>query len=125
MGKYLTSLLILTSSSLFLPDEIFADEQVRRVQEELRKRHLFYADVDGENGLALTMALKRYQQKKGFSATGSIDHVTLASLGLPTATPVAATTPITVRKRGQVYGANGETLPNYLPFRWSNHEGVS
>jgi hypothetical protein len=81
MGKYLTSLLILTSS-LLLPDEIFADEQVRRVQEELRKRHLFYADASGEKSTALKLALKRYQERKGFSPTGVIDSVTLASLGI-------------------------------------------
>jgi peptidoglycan hydrolase-like protein with peptidoglycan-binding domain len=124
MRKYLTSLLIL-ASSLLLPDEIFADEQVRRVQEELRKRHLFYADANGEKSAALSLALKRYQEKKGFSATGAIDAVTLASLGLPIATPFAATTPVVVGKRGQVNGANGERLPNDPPVLWRSEERVS
>lgn len=124
MGTYLTSLLILTTS-LLLSDEIFADEQVRRVQEELRKRHLFYADANGEKSAALSLALKRYQEKKGFSATGVIDSVTLASLGIPIAPPVAATTPVVVGKRGQVTGANGERLPNDPPILWASEERVS
>jgi peptidoglycan hydrolase-like protein with peptidoglycan-binding domain len=108
-----------------LPDEIFADEQVRRVQEELRKRHLFYANPNGEKGPALSIALRRYQLKKGFPATGVIDSVTLASLGIPTAAPSAATTPVVIGKRGQVHGANGETLPTNPPFLWPSEERVS
>lgn len=118
MGKYLTSLLIL-ASSILLPDEIFADEQVRRVQEELRKRHLFYANPNGEKGPALSIAVRRYQQKKGFPATGVIDSVTLASLGISSPpVPSAATTPAVVVKRGQIHGANGERLPSYSPLMW-------
>ena len=124
MGKYLTSLLILTTS-LLLPHEIFADEQVRRVQEELRKRHLFYANPDGVKGAALAIAVKRYQQKKGFSPTGIIDSVTLVSLGIPPAVSSAASTPIAIGKRGEVHGANGERLPSYPPFLWPNEERVS
>jgi hypothetical protein len=123
MRKYLTSLLIL-AAAILLPDEIFADEQVRRVQEELRKRHLFYADANGEKSAALSVALKRYQEKKGFSPTGSIDSVTLVSLGISTATPLAATTPSAVGKDGEVRGANGETLPSYPPFLRPNDESV-
>jgi len=119
MGRYLTSLLIL-ASSILLPDEIFADEQVRRVQEELRKRHLFYANANGEKSPALSSAVRRYQQKKGFSATGVIDSVTLASLGISSAIPSATSTPAVVGKRGQVFGANGERLPSHSPFLWPN-----
>ena len=121
MGKYLTSLLILASALLW-PEEIFADEQVRRVQEELRKRHLFYANANGEKGPALTRALKRYQQKKGFAPTGVIDSVTLTSLGIRTPAPFAATTPVVIGRRGQVHGANGESLPHYPPFLWPDEE---
>jgi peptidoglycan hydrolase-like protein with peptidoglycan-binding domain len=117
MGKYLTSLLIVASSVL-LPDGVFADEQVRRVQEELRKRHLFYANPNGEKGPALTTAVRRYQQKKGFPATGVIDSVTLSSLGISSANPPAATTPVVVGQLGQVYGANGERLPSHPPSSW-------
>jgi peptidoglycan hydrolase-like protein with peptidoglycan-binding domain len=124
MGKYLTSLLIL-ASSILLPDEIFADEQVRRVQEELRKRHLFYADANGEHDPALTAAIKRYQQRKGFAPTGVIDSEILASLGIIKLAPLATKTPVVVANRGDVHGANGERLPSYPPFFSSNHERLS
>lgn len=123
MRKYLTSLLII-ASSILLPDEIFADEQVRKVQEELRKRHLFYANANGEQSRALTAAIKRYQEKKGFAPTGVIDSETLASLGIPRTAPLAARTPVFVGHRGEVRGANGEKLPSYPPFLWPSDERV-
>ena len=122
MGKCLTSLLVLVAAIL-LPDDIFADEQVRRVQEELRKRHLFYANPNGEKGPALTTAVRRYQLKKGFPATGIIDSVTLASLGISKGTPSAANTPVALGTQGQVHGANGERLA-HSPFS-RPYEGVS
>jgi len=124
MRKYLTSLLIL-ASSLLLPDEIFADEQVRRVQEELRKRHLFYANANGEPSRALTAAVKRYQEKKGFVPTGVIDPETLASLGIARFGPWVASTPFAIGKRGEARGANGEALPAESPFPWLEDEGRS
>jgi peptidoglycan hydrolase-like protein with peptidoglycan-binding domain len=124
MGKYLTSLLIL-ASSVFLFDEIYADEQVRKVQEELYKRHLFYANADGEESRALSAAIKRYQEKKGFAPTGVIDFETLASLGIVRPVPLVASTPVVVGYRGDVRGANGETLPSYPPFLWPKDERLS
>jgi len=59
-----------------------ADEETRQVQEELRKRHLFFRDIDGRQSPEYAMALKRYQQRKGFAQTGYADEVTLYSLGI-------------------------------------------
>jgi hypothetical protein len=59
-----------------------ADEQTRQVQEELRKRHLFFRDIDGRTSLDYALALKRYQQRKGFAQTGVADEMTLYSLGI-------------------------------------------
>ena len=59
-----------------------ADEETRQVQEELRKRHLFFRDIDGRQSPEYAMALKRYQQRQGFAQTGSADEVTLYSLGI-------------------------------------------
>jgi hypothetical protein len=36
-----------------------ADEETRQVQEELRKRHLFFRDIDGRPSPEYAMALKR------------------------------------------------------------------
>jgi hypothetical protein len=67
-----------------------ADETVRQIQEELRKRNLYFGNIDGNNSPVLTDALKRYQTRKGFSATGQVDKDTARSLHVRTTT-VAAT----------------------------------
>ncbi len=58
------------------------DEETRQVQEELRKRHLFFRDIDGRQSVDYAIALKRYQQRQGFAQTGVADEVTLYSLGV-------------------------------------------
>jgi len=62
-----------------------ADEKVRQVQEELRKRNLYFGNVDGQESLELTDALKRYQRRKGFEVTGAVDNETAASLHIESA----------------------------------------
>ena len=57
-----------------------ADETTRHVQEELRKRNLYFGDIDGQSTPELIGALKRYQKRKGFDVTGAVDADTAASL---------------------------------------------
>src|ERR1043166_1425943 len=71
-----------------------ADETIRQVQEELRKRNLYFGNIDGRESPELTGALKRYQTRKGFAVTGGVDqetanslHVQLAALGSTTSLP--------------------------------------
>ena len=52
------------------------------MQEELRKRHLFFRDIDGKPSPEYSLALKQYQQRQGFAQTGRADEVTLYSLGI-------------------------------------------
>jgi len=59
-----------------------ADEETRQVQEELRKRHLFFRDIDGKPSPEYSLALKQYQQRQGFAQTGRADDMTLYSLGI-------------------------------------------
>ena len=66
-----------------------ADELTRQVQEELRKRHLFFRDIDGRNTPDFSMALRRYQARQGFPQTGTADNVTLYSLGIGEPVPPA------------------------------------
>jgi hypothetical protein len=66
-----------------------ANEQTRQVQEELRKRHLFYSDIDGQVTPNLTTALERYQERQHFAVTGVADDETLLSLGIQSAAPPA------------------------------------
>jgi len=77
MKTLLTVSLILGLSCL-----LRADEQVRRVQEELRKRNLYFGDIDGQNSKETSGAIRRYQQRKGFAATGDLDVDTLRSLDI-------------------------------------------
>lgn len=66
---------------LFVGTTLLSNPQyIREVQEELRKRNLFFGDIDGQITPQLTNALKRYQSRKGFEVTGAIDSPTAASL---------------------------------------------
>jgi hypothetical protein len=76
--------LIATSGS------VRADEIVRQVQEELRKRNLYFGNIDGQKSPELAAALKRYQKRKGFAVTGGVDEQTATSLHVQAAT-VAST----------------------------------
>jgi len=59
-----------------------AQDDLRSVQEELRRRSLYFGDVNGRDSAELREATKRYQKRKGFPATGRPDRETLKSLGL-------------------------------------------
>ena len=76
------AILLLLLLGFFSPRFAFANEETRRVQEELRKRHLFFRDIDGRASLEYATALKRYQARQGFPASGVADATTLYSLGI-------------------------------------------
>lgn len=59
-----------------------ADELTRQVQEELRRRHLYYSDIDGRSTGDVAAALKKFQERQGFPVTGIPDDQTLLSLGI-------------------------------------------
>lgn len=59
-----------------------ANEEIRQAQEELRKRNLYFGDIDGRDSPDLGNSLKRYQTRKGFQSTGVVDDTTAASLGI-------------------------------------------
>ncbi|MGH8163372.1 MAG: peptidoglycan-binding domain-containing protein [Rhodanobacteraceae bacterium] len=75
MRKYLCLALV-----FLLAGVLRADEPIRRVQEKLRQRNLFFGDVDGKESPELEEALRVYQTHKGFEPTGRIDAVTARSL---------------------------------------------
>ena len=81
----------------FVAATLLADAAyIREVQEELRKRNLFFGDIDGRVTPHLTNALRKYQKRKGFDVTGTADATTMASLqiqSLPPSAVVAATQP--------------------------------
>lgn len=84
--------LLLLFLALLVIGDVIAAEPVRRAQEELRRRNLFFGDVDGQGSPELIAALKLYQMHKGFEPTGKLDSVTARSLGVETDSSVAATT---------------------------------
>lgn len=115
VGKLLISLLILGSLLGF--DPALADGQVREVQRELRKRHLFFGAEDGEPSPALTVAIKRYQEKKGFPPTGVLDPDTLASLGFSQRpSPPRGEVIVITQQERELRGPNGELLPSSFPL---------
>ena len=59
-----------------------ADESTRRLQEELRRRHLYFGDIDGQLTEETAKALRQYQARKGLTPSGAADDGTLATLGL-------------------------------------------
>lgn len=115
MGKFAIALLSIVIQ-LSAIGWIRADEQVWQLQEELRKRHLFFGNPNGQFSPALATALSRYQSKKGFPVTGLLDLETCASLGISPVTPRVAPTPFVVVKTGDVRGVNGELLPSSTPL---------
>jgi peptidoglycan hydrolase-like protein with peptidoglycan-binding domain len=73
---------IFVCALLLFPPLLSAQDEVRSVQEELRRRSLYFGNVDGRESAELAEATRRYQRRKGFSATGKPDRDTLRSLGL-------------------------------------------
>jgi peptidoglycan hydrolase-like protein with peptidoglycan-binding domain len=64
-----------------------AEEAVRSTQEELRRRNIFFGDIDGQRSAEYTEAVRRYQKRKGLAASGNEDRDTLRSLGLVSRAP--------------------------------------
>jgi hypothetical protein len=85
MGIRLFCLLLMFSAHVAL-----VDEQIRQAQEELRRRNLYFGDVDGRANTDLATALKRYQMRKGFSPSGQIDETTANSLNIHVMTVAGA-----------------------------------
>jgi peptidoglycan hydrolase-like protein with peptidoglycan-binding domain len=77
---------------ILFPGLVRADETVRQVQEELRKRNLYFGNIDGQTSPVLTDALKRYQTRKGFTVSGKVDRDTATSLHIQAATGAATAT---------------------------------
>ncbi len=79
--------LLITIFILHAVATTYAEETVRSVQEELRRRNIYFGDIDGRSSPELAEAVKRYQHRKGFNATGQNDGDTLRSLGLQARAP--------------------------------------
>ena len=76
-----------TLAFVFASPLLHAQDEVRSVQEELRRRSLYFGNVDGRESAELAEATRRYQRRKGFTPTGKPDRDTLRSLGLVPRSP--------------------------------------
>ncbi len=90
-----------------LGSAVFADDQLRNVQTELKNLGFYYGDVNGQANTETTAAIRRYQIRNGLEVTGSLNEETLTAIGLgpkksaaPKApTPVAKPAPTPAEKK--------------------------
>ncbi len=85
--------MLVATALLLCGGRLRAEDVTRQVQEELRKRNLYFGDIDGLPSPGLAGALACYQQRKGFPASGALDEETLNSFGLRPPAAVAAPWP--------------------------------
>jgi peptidoglycan hydrolase-like protein with peptidoglycan-binding domain len=72
---------------------IFADDNVREVQEKLRDDGFYSGEIDGAYSSQLSAALSRYQIRNGLPITGQLDVETSKALGAkPAVGPSTAAT---------------------------------
>lgn len=87
MKKSVSSVVLVFVFFVLCAGVLRAQDDLRSVQEELRRRSLYFGDVNGRESAELQEATKRYQKRKGFAATGKPDRETLKSLGLVPRSP--------------------------------------
>ena len=75
--KKTVSLLVLP---LLFAAVVFADDQLRSVQAELKAQGFFYGDVNGQTSPETVAAVRRYQIRNGLEVTGTLTKETLEAL---------------------------------------------
>ena len=65
-------------------------DEVRDLQARLKQLAWYFPDVDGVYGEATTEAVRGFQEKRGFEATGEVDQRTMKRLRQMSATPTQA-----------------------------------
>jgi peptidoglycan hydrolase-like protein with peptidoglycan-binding domain len=65
-------------------------DEVRDLQARLKQLAWYFPDVDGVYGDATTEAVRGFQEKRGFEATGEVDPRTMTRLVAMTSTPTRA-----------------------------------
>jgi peptidoglycan hydrolase-like protein with peptidoglycan-binding domain len=65
-------------------------DEVRDLQARLKQLAWYFPDVDGVYGDATTEAVRGFQEKRGFQATGEVDSRTMKRLVAMSATPTDA-----------------------------------
>ncbi len=73
---------LLPLALLLFAGSVFADDQLRDVQIELKSQGFFYGEASGEMNAETTAALRRYQIRNGLEVTGTLNKESLATLGI-------------------------------------------
>lgn len=84
---------VFLSLTLLLATVAGADDQLRRVQAELKSQGFYYGDTTGQASSETTAALRRYQIRHGLEVTGTANKETLGALGLGGAKPAPPVAP--------------------------------
>jgi len=66
--------------ALVFSTSLYADEQLRAVQQALKDQGFYYGEVDGEEGVETNAAVRRYQIRNGLQVTGKLNAETLAAM---------------------------------------------
>jgi len=74
--------LVCVLATLALVVSTSADDQVRNAQTELKGLGFFYGEVNGQSSAEWAFAIRRYQIRNGLEVTGTLNHETLAALGM-------------------------------------------
>lgn len=74
-------LLLTVAIGLIVAQSVWADENVREVQEKLRDDGFYSGQIDGAYSSELSAALTRYQVRKGLPISGQLDAETSKALG--------------------------------------------
>lgn len=102
-------LLVIVFASFCFPAGLWADDEMRNVQTELKSQGFYYGELDGKFSSETAAAIKRYQIRNGLEVTGTLTKQTLESLGLArTEAPRSSAPPATPSQ------APGSRSPTHL-----------
>jgi peptidoglycan hydrolase-like protein with peptidoglycan-binding domain len=117
--------------SLIAIGSVFADDQVARVQQQLKDQGFYYGEITGEKNADTTAAIRRFQIRSGLQITGELNDETgkaLATAASTASTPnksIAAATPApapraslppaNTREDSERYPEEDEQAPRYAP----------
>jgi peptidoglycan hydrolase-like protein with peptidoglycan-binding domain len=86
-------LLIIVLASFCVAPALWADDEMRNVQTELKSQGFYYGELDGKFSSETAAAIKRYQIRNGLEVTGTLTKQTVESLGLARAEAPRSSTP--------------------------------
>jgi peptidoglycan hydrolase-like protein with peptidoglycan-binding domain len=91
MGKRIALFAVMIGLALAI--SVWADDNVRAVQEQLRDGGFYSGEIDGAYSSQLAAALTRYQIRKGLAVTGQLDVDTSNALGAKPAVTTGTAAP--------------------------------